>query len=326
MRIRLIAALAACVTAAAGAPDLFAQQFPSRPISLVVATTAGGGADIAFRPIAEQLSRVLGQGVVMDFKPGAGSDVASLYVKGRPADGYTLYAASNQVVVRSAAPNAQIDARRDFTPISPIGGQPFMIAVNTDQIKATNIRELMDEARRRPGQINYASYGIGSGAHLLMAMLLNEAQVSMTHVPYKSTAQSVADTVAGVTQVTIGIMPTLAPHVASQGGSGKLRILAVSSQERAPLYPDIPGMRESGSKVDYLGWSGLLAPAGLPGDVVMTLNRALNEAIRDPATAARLKQNGNNSTGGTPEQLKHLIEREYNDYAVLIKETGLRLE
>ena len=302
-----------------------AQSFPARPLRLVVATTAGGGADIAFRPIAEQLSRVLGQSVVMDFKPGAGGDIASMFVRSSPPDGYILYAASNQVVVRSAAPNAQIDARKDFTHIAPIGRQPFMIAVNTDQIKATTLRELMEEARRRPGKINYASYGIGSGAHLLMAMLLNEAKVTMTHVPYKSTAQSVADTVSGETQVTVGIMPTLAAHVASQGGSGKLRILAVSSAERSPVYTDIPGMRESGSQVDYMGWSGLMGPPAMPGDVVGTLNRALNEALHDPTTAARLRQNGTSLSGGTSAELDRIVNREYDDYARLIKETGLEL-
>jgi tripartite-type tricarboxylate transporter receptor subunit TctC len=303
-----------------------AQSYPTKPINYVLATTAGGGAETAFRPIAESLTKVLGQPVVLDFRPGAGSDVASLYVKSQPPDGYTVYAASNQVVVRSVIANAKIDARKDFTHISPSGGQPFMIAVNTDQIKATTIRELLEEARRRPGQINYATYGVGSGAHLLMELLLHEAKVSMTVVHYKSTAQSTTDTVSGQTQVVIGIMPTMRAFVASEGGSGKLRVLAVSSQDRSPFFPNIPGMRDAGYQLDYMGWSGFLGPPGMSPEMISRLNRAYNEALKDPETIERLRKNGNNSPGGTPQQMTQLIEREFNAYTRLIKDTGLKLE
>ena len=321
--MRLLAAFSLAAGFAASAQG---QGYPNRPINYVLATTAGGGAEAAFRPIAESLSKVLGQNVIMDFKPGAGSDIASLHVKGQAPDGYTVYAASNQVVIRSVIPGAKVDARKDFTHISPSGGQPFIIAVNAEQMKATTIRELLEDARRRPGQINYASYGVGSGAHLLMELLLNEAKVSITHVPYKSTAGSVSDTVGGRTQVVIGIMPTLAPHVASEGGSGKLRVLAVSSQERSSIFPNIPGMKESGYQLDYMGWSGFMGPPGMSAELVSALNRAYNEAIRDPVTVERARKNGSINTGGTPQQLTRIVEREYDSYARLIRETGLKLE
>jgi tripartite-type tricarboxylate transporter receptor subunit TctC len=324
MRFETLLPFAALVVAAGTAQAQ--SQYPAKPITYVLATTAGGGAETAFRPIAESLAKVLGQSVVLEFKPGAGGDIASLYVKSQPPDGYTVFAASNQVVVRSVVPDAKIDARKDFTHISPSGGQPFLIAVNAEQIKATTIRELLEDARKRPGDINYATYGVGSGAHLLMELLLHEAKVKMTVVHYKSTAGSVTDTVGGRTQVVIGIMPTMAPFVASQGGSGKLRVLAVSSQERTPIFPDIPAMKESGYQLDYMGWSGFMGPPGMSPELISRLNRAYNDAIKDPETVARTRKNGSINTGGTPQQLTQLVEREYNSYMRLIKETGLKLE
>ena len=316
----------AVVIAAGVSTFSYAQAYPTKPINYVLASTAGGGAEAAFRPIAEQLAKVLGQSVILDFKPGAGGDIASLHVKSQAPDGYTVFAASNQVVVRSLVPNAKFDARKDFTHISPSGWSAFIIAVNAEQIKATTIRELIEEARRRPSEINYASYGVGSGAHMLMELLLYETKVSMTHVAYKSTAGSVADTVGGRTQVVIGIMPTMAPHVASQGGSGKLRVLVVTSQDRSPFFADIPGMRDAGYQLDYVGWSGFMGPPGMAPGLVSVLNRAYNETLKDPATAERLRKNGSINTGGTPQQLTRNVEREYNEYARLIKETGLKLE
>lgn len=318
--------LAAFALAAGFAAAAQGQGFPTRPIAYVLASTPGGGAEAAFRPIAEQLTKVLGQNVYMEFKPGAGGEIAMGFVKSQPPDGYTVFAASNQVVVRSVVPNAKFDARKDFTHISPSGSSPFMIAVNTDQIKATTVRELVAEARRRPGELNYATYGVGSGAHLLMELLLHEAKVSMTAVHYKSTAGSVSDTVGGRTQVVIGIMPTMAPHVASQGGSGKLRVLAVSTQQRSPVYKDIPSMKDEGYQLDYQGWSGFMGPPGMSPQLISLLNRAYNEAIRDPATNERLSRTGSTTSGGTPEQLTQQIEREYDAYAKLIRETGLKLE
>jgi tripartite-type tricarboxylate transporter receptor subunit TctC len=319
-------ATALALAAALSSSVALAQSYPSRQINYVLATTAGGGAETAFRPIAESLTKVLGQPVVLDFRPGAGSDVASLHVKSQPPDGYTVFAASNQVVVRSVIANAKIDARKDFTHIAPSGGQPLMIAINTDQLKAGTIREVLEEARRRPGEINYATYGVGSGAHLLMELLLHEAKVRMTAVHYKSTAGSVTDTAAGRTQVVVGIMPTMAPFVASQGGSGKLRVLAVSGQERSPFFPDIPGMKDSGYQLDFIGWSGFMGPPGMSAELISRLNRAYNEAVKDPETVARMRKNGSIQTGGTPQQLTQLVEREYNAYMRLIKDTGLQLE
>jgi tripartite-type tricarboxylate transporter receptor subunit TctC len=319
---RLMAA--ALVLLSAGAA---AQAFPSKPIKFVIPSTAGSGMEASYRPVAEHMTDTLGQNVILDMRPGAGGTVASQFVKAQPPDGYTIYLATNQLTVKSVVPNAQVDIRRDFTPIAPTAYSPFIIAVNAEQIKATTLQELIAEAKSRPGQINYASYGIGSGAHMLMAMILNEAKVSMVHVPYQGTAQAVADTVGGRTQVTVSIVGAFRPYVASLGGSGKLRMLAVGNAERSPLVPDLPGMRESGfADIDYIGWGGIVGPAGMRRDVVDKLNGAINLASRDPRLQNFQKASGTLALNGTPEELARIIDREYNAYTKLIQETGLKLE
>jgi tripartite-type tricarboxylate transporter receptor subunit TctC len=315
-----IAVVAVCASTAS------AQTFPSKPIKLVIPAPAGSGPDLIYRPVAEHLTRTLGQSVIMDLRPGGGTMVAALHVKEQPPDGYTIYVASNALTLRSVIPNAQIDVRKDFTPIAPSGASPLVIAVNSEQIRATTIKELLDEARARPGQINYASYGVGSGAHMFMEMLLNEAKVKMVHVPYQSSAQAAAETAAGRVQVVGNILVTLQPYIAA-GGSGKIRPLAVTVAERSPLLPDLPGMKESGfPQLDYPVWGGFVGPAGMSRSVVDTLNRALNAADSDPKIVAMYARFGSQTTPGTPEDLKRIIDLEFNAYEKLIRETGLKLD
>jgi tripartite-type tricarboxylate transporter receptor subunit TctC len=303
--------------------SLGAQTFPSKPIRLVYPFPEG----TAFRPLAERMSSLLGQAVFIDPRPGGGSVIGAQFVKGQPADGYTILIGSNSVTIKSLGSNPQIDIRKDFTPVAPIFVSPLLITVNAEQIKGAAVRDLLDEARRRPGEINYASYGIGSGGHMAMAMLANEAGVSMTHIPYQGPAQAVADTIAGRTQVTATILAQVRAHVAALGGSGKLKALAVFSAERSPLIPDVPGMKESGfPQIDYYTWGGLLGPAGLPRDIVDVLDRAVNAALKDPAVIAINQRNGVQGVIGTPDDLARIIDREYADYTKLIRETGLRLE
>ena len=325
---RLLAGMVLGAALLAGiATPVAAQGFPNKPIRMVLPFPAGSATEITFRPVAESMTKILGQPVLIDAKPGGGSMVGSLYVKAQPADGYTMVMASNTLTVRSLVKDAQVDVRKDYTPISLTSIAPLVIAVNTEQVKATTFKGLMDEARANPGKFNYGSYGIGSGAHMFMELMLNENKVSMVHVPFQGTAQASMDAAAGRIQVNPTLYPTLTAHVASLGGSGKLRMIAISTAERSRLIPGVPGMKESGyPDMDYGLWGGMVGPAGMPRPIVEMLNRAINEALRDPKVAENFNRIGTNPLGGTPEDMARRIQIEYDAYAKLIKETGISLE
>lgn len=304
-----------------------AQNYPNRPIRLVYPFPAGGGSDAVYRPVVEHMTRTLGQPVIMDAKPGGGSMVASLYVKGYQGDGYMFYAVSNSVTVKSLVPNAQIDIRKDFMPIAPSNLGPLLVVVNPDQMKARSIPEFIAEIRARPGELNYASYGVGTGPHMFMEILLNATKTKMVHVPYQGTAPAALDTAAGRVQATATILASARSFLSEFGGSGKLRLIGQSLADRSPLLPNTPGMKEAGlPDIDYAMWGGYVAPLGTPREAITTLNRALNAALKDPAIIELYKRFGLEPVGGTPEELTRIINNEYNAYEKLIRETGLKLE
>jgi tripartite-type tricarboxylate transporter receptor subunit TctC len=322
--IRKLAALAIGATLAASAA---AQPFPNKPIRLVLPFPAGSGSDLVYRPVVEHMSKTLGQPVVLDLRPGGGGMVSALHVKGSAPDGYTMYGASNTTTIKSLGKDPQVDIRRDFTPIAPSNIAPMLIMVNPEQVKATTLPQLIAEARSKPGKLDYASYGVGSGAHMFFELLKHEAKISMLHIPYQGTAQAAADTAAGRTQVTGTILASARPYLAELGGSGKLRLIAHSLSERTKLLPNTPGMKESGfPNIDYGLWGGYMGPLGMQKDVVGVLNKAINTALTDPKLLELYDRLGLVAIGGTPEELTRMIEREYNAYARMLKDTKLVLE
>lgn len=324
--LSILAASVIAVVAATAAKPAIAQAFPNKPIKMVIPFPAGSGSDLIYRPIAAHMSATLGQQVLVDPRPGGGTMIASLFVKSQPPDGYTTYVLSNSAVVKSLVDNAQIDIRKDFTTIGAITISPMMITVNAEKIKARNLKEFLDEAKANPGKLNYASFGMGSGAHVFMEMLSSAAKVQMTHVPYQGTAQSVAATAAGDVHITGSLLVSAKPFLPS-GGSGKLRVIGASTGERTNIYPDAPGMKDSGfPEIDYAFWGGLGGPAGMPRPIVDKLNQTLNVALRDPKIMEDLLRGGNFPNPGTPEKFANSINREYGEYVKLMKETGFKFE
>jgi tripartite-type tricarboxylate transporter receptor subunit TctC len=320
-------ALAAASFASLAAFNVQAQQFPSKPLRFVHGFPGGSATDTIYRPVMEKLGALLGQPVIVDPRPGGGGLVSALYVKNQAPDGYTFYMASNTLISRSVEPNAQIDARKDFTPIAPSASSTIVLAVNTEQVKATTLKEFVDEVRARPGQLNYASYGIGSSSNVGMELLLYEAKIKMVHVPYQGSAPAALDTAAGRTQATVTITSSLRPFVVSLGGSGKLRMLAVTTAERSSLLPEVPGMRESGfPQIDYPVWSAFVGPLGVPRNIVDTLNRAVTSVYKDPQILEGLPKFGQVPMYGSPEDVARLIARDYENTSKLVKEAGLKLE
>lgn len=283
-------ALLAALTVAAGTVA-FADTYPSRPITLVVGFPAGGGADAVARIVGEKLGRVLSQAVVVDNRPGAGTTLASELVSRAQPDGYTLLLGtanlygSDQLLYKSA----RYDGVKSFTPIARWSNSPMLLAVNKD-FPEKSVKGLMEQARKNPGKLTYASSGAGVVTHLAGAAFAHAATIDMLHVPYKGGAPSIQAVAAGDVDMTFGTPPSVMPMVQA----GKLRPLAVTTAERSPLFPDLPGMNESGIKdYDFNLWFGLYGPAKLPPEMVKKLFEASAQVLRDPEVKARLEKQGN---------------------------------
>jgi len=283
-------ALVAALAVAAGTVA-FADTYPSRPITLVVGFPAGGGADAVARIVGEKLGRVLSQAVIIDNRPGAGTTLASELVSRAQPDGYTLLLGtanlygSDQLLYKSA----RYDGAKSFTPIARWSNSPMLLAVNKD-FPEKSVKGLMEQARKNPGKLTYASSGAGVVTHLAGAAFAHAAAIDMLHVPYKGGAPSIQAVAAGDVDMTFGTPPSVMPMVQA----GKLKPLAVTTAERSPLFPDLPGMNESGIKdYDFNLWFGLYGPARLPPDMVNKLFEASAQVLRDPEVKARLEKQGN---------------------------------
>nr|WP_233101660.1 tripartite tricarboxylate transporter substrate binding protein [Variovorax sp. IB41] len=276
--------------ASAGA---FAVTYPSRPITLVVGFPAGGGADTVARIVSDKLAKILGQPVIIDNKPGAGTTIASDQVARAAPDGYTLLLGSGNLYGSDKLlyKAVKYDGAKSFVPISRWSSAPMLLAVNKD-VSAKTVQALIAQARQNPGKLAYSSSGTGVVTHLAGLSFEKAAGVTMLHVPYKGGAPSIQAVAAGDVQLTFGTPPSVLPMAQGQ----KLRVLAVTSGQRSPLFPDVPSVAEAGVKgYDYTFWFGLFAPAGLPPEMAQKLFDASVAALGDPDVKARLEKSGNES-------------------------------
>jgi len=288
--LRAISFAAAALLAPAGA---FADTYPSRPITLVVGFPAGGGADTVARIVSDKLAKVLGQPIIIDNKPGAGTTIASDQVARAAPDGYTLLLGSGNLYGSDKLlyKAVKYDGAKSFVPISRWSSAPMLLAVNKD-VSAKTVQALIAEARQNPGKLAYSSSGTGVVTHLAGLSFEKAAGVTMLHVPYKGGAPSIQAVAAGDVQLTFGTPPSVLPMAQGQ----KLRVLAVTSGQRSPLFPDVPSVAEAGVKgYDYTFWFGLFAPAGLPPEMAQKLFDASVAALNDPDVKARLEKSGNES-------------------------------
>ncbi|MCP4515782.1 MAG: tripartite tricarboxylate transporter substrate binding protein [Delftia sp.] len=270
------------ILAAAALPGLaLAQKWPAQPVRIVVPYTAGGGSDNIARALGTELSRELGQPVVVDNKPGASAMLGAELVARAAPDGYTLLLADMPHTITPSLYKTPYDALKDFTPVALIGSSPLVLAVNP-KLKAQSVKEYIAMARARPGQINFASGGTGTATHLAGELFKQQTDTFITHIPYKGSGQAVADVVAGHTESMFSSAPTVIPHIKS----GALRALATTGAQRSPALPQVPTMAESGVRgLTVLHWFGLLAPARLPPGIQTALHDAVARAM---ATRPRL--------------------------------------
>ena len=314
----LLVLLLGCTAAAA-------QTYPNKPIRLVVGFAPGGAADIISRAIGDPLGRALGQGIIIDNKPGAGSSIAVEFVARSSPDGYTILVASQSGMIVNPVINKNIsyNTERDFATISKITSSPLVVAVNP-ALPVRSVRELIAAAKKAPGKLNFASSGNGSVPHLAAVLFGALTGVEMVHVPYKSGGQSVQSVLAGDTQVTFATSPSVLPLVQA----GRLRALAVTSRERTPLVPGLPGMEEAGlANYDMSVWYGFFAPAATPGDVIKRLFDATTLALQSPNLKQVLAHDGTELTGSrSPEDFAAFVRDEAKLWARIIRESGMKLD
>jgi tripartite-type tricarboxylate transporter receptor subunit TctC len=319
---RLRTAVASLCAALALAPSL-AQDFPSRPMRIIVPFSPGGAVDGPTRVVAQELSKRLGQQVVVDNRPGAGATIGTEVVARSAPDGYTLLLASQTNAISATLyTKLSFDPIDDFAPISLIGREPGVVVVHPS-LPVKTVQELIELARSRPGQIDYASSGNGSGQHLFAAQLFSMAGVQLNHVPYRGSGQATTDLIAGVVKVGVPGLAGMLPHIRS----GKLRALAITGSHRSPQLPDVPTLAESG----YPGysayvWLGLLAPKGTPAAIIDMLNREVLAALGTPEVKGYMANASIEALGSTPAEFGAYFRAERDTWARVIQTTGAKLD
>jgi tripartite-type tricarboxylate transporter receptor subunit TctC len=317
----LAVASLACVMAA---PQAGAQAFPSRPLRIIDGFPAGGAADVIARIIGPRLTDVLDQPVVVENRPGAGGNIGAEIASKAPADGYTMFIGLSVVLAPSRAlyPKLAYDALRDFAPVARVGFGAYLLAAHPS-LPVKSVRDLVALARSRPGELNYASGGSGSGQHLAGELFKSRAGISMTHIPYKGGPPAVAAVASG--EAEIGFMSVTA--ALGQVGSGRLRGVAVTSPKRLPTLPDVPTVAESGFPgFEVTPMFGLYAPAATPKEAMAVLNAAVRKAVATSDVRDRLAAQAVVASSSTPEELGQQLAAEIAQWAKIIKAVGIKVE
>jgi tripartite-type tricarboxylate transporter receptor subunit TctC len=307
------------------AAEALAQAYPTKPIRLVVGFAPGGAADTVARAFQEPLSRALGQPIVVEHRPGAGSSIAAEHVARAAPDGYTVLIASPSSILVNPVitPKAGFQPTKDLLAISKITSSPLILAVNP-AVGVSSVKELIAHAKKNPGKLNYASSGNGAAPHLAAVLFERLAGVQMVHVPYKGGAPAVQSVLAGDTQLAFATPPSVLPLVQS----GRLRALATTSRTATPLIPGIPGMAEAGlPDYEISFWYGFFVPAGTPPEIVRKLFDATTQALKAPETARILAREGTEISGSaTPEEFARFIAEDAKLWARIVKDAGVKAD
>ena len=323
MYIKALLLAALCAGAAAGTVQAAATApYPDHPLRLILPFPTGGPTDIVARTFGQKLGEALGQQVVVDNRGGAGGVPGTEAALRSAPDGYTFLMISSTYPVSPSLYKLNFDPVADITPIILIAKGPFIVCVHPS-LPVKNIRELIALAKSRPGQINFATAGTGSGVHLATELFLNMADVKMNHIPYKGTGPALTDTIAGQTNMIFGTSSAALPFVKA----GRLRALAVTTAQRLAAEPEIPTVMESGVPgYETFAWQALTGPKGLPRSIVERLNADITKIIAQKDMAERFQQEGQLPAGGTPQQLMDLIKREIDVWHKVVVRAGIRVE
>jgi len=310
----LIASLAAGTAAA--------QQYPTKPVRIVVGFAPGGGSDFIARVIANKLTERFGSQVIVENRPGAGSTLGTELVVKSPADGYTLLLSSASYTVNPSVYKLSFDPLNDITPIVQLSRGPYVVAVHPS-VPARTLSELVALAKREPDKFSYASSGNGGHVHVATEYFLYTAGIKITHVPYEGTGPALNDTIGGSVHLILGSVATALQHVKS----GRLRALAVTTPKRIAAAPDVPTVGESGYPTyEVTNWHGLVGPRGLPKDIVERLNREVNESLKSKDVEKVLASDGLEPAGGSAQEFASIIKNEIGRWSQVVKRAGVKLE
>ena len=324
MRILSITLALACLVPAS-LPGAHAQGYPSKPVRIIVPYPAGGGIDVMSRLIGQRVAQRLGQSVVVENKPGAGTLVAAETVARAAADGHTLLITTDATITINPHLYAKLpyDPVKDFAPITQLVLLNQLLLANP-QVPASNLKELIAYAKSNPGKLNYASYGVGSQPHLAMEIFKSQAGIDIVHVPYKGIPQAVPAAIAGEVQLTFSGAASSQAHIKA----GRLKALAIGGVKRLGLAPDVPTFAEAGfPDVPANAWFGLFAPAGTPREVIATLHAEVTRILKDPEFMQKeIVAKGYELVAGTPEEFAAFLVADSKRNAVAVKISGARAE
>ena len=299
-------------------------KYPTRPIRVVVPLPPAGSTDIVARIVTQKLSEALGQPVIVDKRPGAGTTIGSALVARAAPDGYTLLLASTSLATTVPLyPNLPYDPVKDLSPIGPVGQSFYVLAVHPS-VPVKSVQELIALVKSKPGQVSYASAGAGTITHLTVELFISQVKIEMLHVPFKGGAPALVAFVSGQVQVIFNPIAEILPQVRA---GGKVRTLAVTNPKRVPDLPDVPTLSESGLPgFSVTPWSGIYAPAGTPPSIVNRLNAEINRMVQQPEVRERILSTGLVPIGGTPAALGDYLKSEIARWTKVVKEAGIKLE
>ena len=309
------------LAAALALPVMTNAQYPSRPVKIVVGFTPGGGVDINARLLASKLTELFGAQVIVENRPGAGTNIANEFVARAAADGYTLLMNTAAVAINmSLYKQPGFDTLRDFTAVSIFSTSPNILVVNS-QVPIKSVADLLTQARAAPGKLNYASAGSGSTQHLSGELFKTLTRTDIVHIPYKGTAPALTALISGEVQLSYANIPAISAHVKS----GRLRPLASTGPKRAELMPEVPTMKESGVDMDVVVWYGVLAPAATPRDIVAKLAEAIAKSAHSPDIRQKLIDQGAEPMGNTPDEFSRQLRKEVATWAAVVKASGAKV-
>ena len=315
--LRLLVLLALALPGA-----LHAQTYPAKPIRLIVGFTPGGGVDINARLLAAKLSEYLGQQVIVDNRPGAGTNIANEFVAKAAPDGYTLLMSTATVAINMALyKKLNFDTLRDFAAVSLFSASPNVLVVNS-AVPVTSVAQLVALARERPGALNYSSAGSGTTQHLSGELFKTRTGTDIVHVPYKGTAPALTALIAANVELSFANIPAIHQHVKS----GRLRPLASTGPKRSELMPEVPTMKEAGIDMEVVVWYGVLAPAATPPEIINKLAELIARAAHAADVRQRLLDQGAEPVGNTPEEFSRQLRSEVATWAEVVKASGAKAD
>jgi len=319
--LRLFCAVLALISLAPLAAT--AQRYPVKPVRVIIGFPPGGGEDFHARTVAQKLTELLGQQVIVDHRPGAGGVIAWEQVVKSPPDGYTLTITGGGLTAApSIYPKFPFDPARDLTAVAQVSEHQYML-VSHPSIPAASVAQLIALAKKSPGKLNYSSSGIGSMPHLAGALFVSTAKVNIVHVPYKGGAASLLDVIAGQCDMTVGTIPSVQPHVKA----GKVRAVAVTGRKRARMAPDTLTFGESGLPgYELSSWYGVFAPAAVPADVVAQLSAAVAKTVAMPDVQERLLQVGSEPSPAGPSELAKRVKADLAKFAEIARIAGAKVD